>query len=158
MNTFVPSNPTDGGLSLGAIFWYLHLTATDIPEQDYKFSGIPLIQNKKFRKKRKTPIKTIANMIKEGKVIGIVEGNAEIGPRALGHRSIIVDPSIRGMKEKLNDQVKHREWYRPFAPVCRLEDVNKYFNFKDESRFMSFCPTVKAKSVSYTHLTLPTKA
>ena len=145
MNTFVPPNPTDGGLSLGAIFWYLHLTATDIPEQDYKFSGIPLIQNKKFRKKRKTPIKTIANMIKEGKVIGIVEGNAEIGPRALGHRSIIVDPSIRGMKEKLNDQVKHREWYRPFAPIVLEEHLDRYFVRKNWDNLEHMSYAVEAK-------------
>ena len=59
MSTFIPPNPTDGGLSLGALFWYLHLTATDIPEQDYKFSGISLIENKKFRKFMKYRLKAV---------------------------------------------------------------------------------------------------
>jgi carbamoyltransferase len=49
------------------------------------------------------------------------------------------------MKEILNEKVKHREWYRPFAPVVRLEDVNKYFEWNKESRWMSFCPKVKSK-------------
>ena len=43
----------------------------------------------------------------------------------------------------LNAKIKGREWYRPFAPVVRLEDVNKYFNWNKESRWMSFCPEVK---------------
>lgn len=47
------------------------------------------------------------------------------------------------MKDILNAKVKHREWYRPFAPVVRLEDVNKYFQWDKESRWMSFCPQVK---------------
>jgi carbamoyltransferase len=47
------------------------------------------------------------------------------------------------MKDVLNEKVKHREWYRPFAPVVRLEDVSEYFKWKSESRWMSFCPKVK---------------
>ena len=144
-NTFVAPNPTDGGLSLGGLFWYLHLTGIDIPDQDYKFSGIPLIENKKLRKKRKTPIKTIAKMITEGKVLGILEGNAEIGPRALGHRSIIVDPSIRGMKEKINDQVKHREWFRPFAPIVLEEHLDRYFVRKNWENLEHMSYAVEAK-------------
>jgi predicted NodU family carbamoyl transferase len=49
------------------------------------------------------------------------------------------------MKDILNAKVKHREWYRPFAPVVRLEDVNKYFEWDRESRWMTFCPKVKKK-------------
>jgi carbamoyltransferase len=60
------------------------------------------------------------------------------------------------MKDILNDKVKNREWYRPFAPVCKLEDVSKYFNFEGESKWMGFCPTVKEewreKLVSITHV------
>jgi len=47
------------------------------------------------------------------------------------------------MKDILNMKVKNREYYRPFAPVVRLEDVNKYFEFDQESRWMSFCPKVR---------------
>jgi carbamoyltransferase len=47
------------------------------------------------------------------------------------------------MKDILNEKVKHREWYRPFAPVVRLEDVSEYFEWDRESRWMSFCPKVK---------------
>ena len=89
--------------------------------------------------------KELCKDLNEGSIVGVVRGQSEHGPRALGHRSILCNPGIENMKDILNEKVKKREWYRPFAPVCKLEDVEKYFNFKGESRFMSFCPTVKAK-------------
>jgi carbamoyltransferase len=79
----------------------------------------------------------------DGKIIGVARGKAEHGPRALGNRSILCNPSIPDMKDILNEKVKHREWYRPFAPVVRLEDVSKYFEWEGESKWMSFCPKVK---------------
>ena len=129
VNTFVPPNPTDGGLSLGGLFWYMHLVGIPVPDQDYKFSGTPLIENKKITKKRKSSIKTIAKMIKEGAILGIVEGQSEIGPRALGHRSIVCDASNKEVVERLNKEIKHREWYRPFAPIMledQLEHIETY--------------------------------
>ncbi len=60
------------------------------------------------------------------------------------------------MKDILNFKVKHREWYRPFAPVVRLEDVSEYFEWEGESRHMLFCPRVrdkwKDKLCSITHV------
>ena len=60
------------------------------------------------------------------------------------------------MKDILNHKVKHREWYRPFAPVCRLEDASKYFEWKGESRHMLYCPRVREewqeKLSSITHV------
>jgi carbamoyltransferase len=47
------------------------------------------------------------------------------------------------MKDILNLKVKHREWFRPFAPIVRLEDVSEYFEWEGESRWMNFCPKVK---------------
>jgi carbamoyltransferase len=60
------------------------------------------------------------------------------------------------MKDILNKKVKNREWYRPFAPVVRLEDVSTYFEWEDEARWMSFCPKVRKewrkKLPSITHI------
>jgi carbamoyltransferase len=60
------------------------------------------------------------------------------------------------MKDTLNLKVKHREWYRPFAPIVRLEDVSEYFEWEGESRWMNFCPKVKEeykdKLPSITHI------
>jgi len=85
----------------------------------------------------------ITDKLKDGKIFGVVRGRCEHGPRALGNRSILCDPSYPQMKDILNQKVKHREWYRPFAPVVRLEDVSKYFEWDKESQHMLFCPNVR---------------
>lgn len=85
----------------------------------------------------------LAQSLIEGKIVGVARGRAEHGPRALGNRSILCNPSINSMKDILNAKVKNREYYRPFAPVVRLEDVSKYFEWEGESRWMTFCPVVK---------------
>jgi len=88
-------------------------------------------------------IQKLTRQIINGKIIGVIRGRAEHGARALGNRSILCDPTYSHMKDILNAKVKGREYYRPFAPVVRLEDVSKYFKWKGESRWMSFCPEVK---------------
>jgi carbamoyltransferase len=95
--------------------------------------------------KNGTPLDTaiLADYIASGKIIGVVRDRCEHGPRALGNRSILCNPSIRDMKDTLNAKVKGREYYRPFAPVVRLEDVSKYFEWEGETRWMSFCPKVR---------------
>jgi carbamoyltransferase len=90
-------------------------------------------------------MKEVVQDLSEGKIVGVVRGRSEHGPRALGNRSIICNPSFPEMKDILNAKVKHREWYRPFAPVVRLEDVNKYFEWTTDSRWMSFAPVVKKR-------------
>jgi carbamoyltransferase len=70
----------------------------------------------------------LAEYLRNGKIVGVVQGRSEIGPRALGNRSILADPGIDDMKNILNAKVKFREWYRPFEPVVQREKVSKYFN------------------------------
>ena len=84
-------------------------------------------------------------MIQDGAILGIVEGNMEVGPRALGHRSIICDPSIKGIKDKLNADVKHREFYRPFAPIVLEEHLDQYFERDDWSNLYTMSYAIKAK-------------
>jgi carbamoyltransferase len=66
---------------------------------------------------------TVARLISEGKVVGYFQGRMELGPRALGCRSIVADPRDRAMREILNQKVKHREYFRPLAPSVLAEDV-----------------------------------
>ncbi len=68
-----------------------------------------------------------ADLLHQGHIIGWFQGRMEIGPRALGNRSILADPTLLGMKDKINAQVKHREAFRPFAPACPIEDTPRYF-------------------------------
>ena len=79
-------------------------------------------------KNEKDLIKTTSKLIYENKVIGWFQGRMEWGPRALGARSILSNPCNLKMKEILNLKVKHREKFRPFAPVVCLNDALKYFD------------------------------
>ena len=141
---FVPPYPNDCGLSLGQFLWHTRERVESNP-----YIGFDILDRDKLdtyvesRKAKKCSVKKLVDLIKDGKIIGIVQGQSEIGPRALGNRSIICDPSIKDMKDILNAKVKFREWYRPFAPVCTMEDSDKYFDDVFESRFMSYAPSVK---------------
>jgi carbamoyltransferase len=159
---FVGPNPNDCGIALGLMF---HKTKPKKPI-NITYSGLELldidslanyIQNSNFNfTSHFLNIDQIITDLTNGKIIGTARGKAEHGPRALGNRSILCNPSIPNMKDILNKKVKHREWYRPFAPVVRLEDVNKYFEWEKESQWMSFCPKVKEewkeKLIAITHV------
>lgn len=156
---FIPPNPNDCGIATGMILLHTKpLTAVDIT-----YAGIPILDKNKLMRYlesnysgQELNINLVVNDLIDGKIIGVVRGNSEHGPRALGNRSIICNPTFPNMKDVLNQKVKNREWYRPFAPVCRLEDISKYFDFEGESRWMQFCPKVKEewreKLVSITHI------
>ena len=73
----------------------------------------------------------IAVFLSQNKVIGWVQGKYEIGPRALGNRSILASPLDNKMQFQLN-KIKLRENFRPVAPICIEEDVSKYFDWKNE--------------------------
>ncbi|MDH3444536.1 MAG: carbamoyltransferase [Deltaproteobacteria bacterium] len=84
-----------------------------------------------------------AKKIAEGKVVGWFQGRMEWGPRALGNRSILVDPRRPEMKELLNRRIKHREPFRPFAPSILSERVGEYFEESHPSPFMGMAYKVK---------------
>ncbi len=71
-----------------------------------------------------------ARWLADGKIVGWFQGRMEVGPRALGNRSILADPRKAEMKDILNARVKHRESYRPFAPSCLVERASEYFHSK----------------------------
>jgi len=155
---YVPPNPHDGSLSLGHMFLYRKPTE----KVDITYAGLPLLVGPSgfefWQTKygaRKVNKKEIAQLIKDGKIIGLVYGNSEVGPRALGNRSIVCDPNIADMKDILNSKVKFREWYRPFAPFCKKEDAHKYFesiNF-DNLEYMGYAPKVKVDTLpAITHV------
>ena len=112
-DTWVPAQPHDGGIALGqALFVWHHVL--DRPREPKAWSpylgtdvgGI-----------RPDVITDMIRFLEEGKSVGLCYGRAESGPRALGHRSILLDPRLPDGKDRLNQRVKHREWYRPFAPM-----------------------------------------
>lgn len=158
-DVFIPPNPNDCGIGVGMIL--LHLKPKNAV--DITYSGIPVLDRNKLMmiaeenySTTQLTIDSVVNDLINGKIIGVVRGNSEHGPRSLGNRSIICNPTFPEMKDVLNKKVKNREWYRPFAPVCRLEDVSKYFEFDGESRWMQFCPKVREewrdRLTSITHI------
>src|SRR5205085_9755203 len=96
---------------------------------------------------RNTPSKNIcgdaARLLSEGHVFGWFQGRSEFGPRALGNRSILADPRMAEMKDKLNKRVKHRQAFRPFAPIVLAENAGEIFEGDEESPFMLIVKRVR---------------
>lgn len=96
----------------------------------------------------------VAELIAEGNIVAWHQGASEYGPRALGHRSIFTDSRRAEMRDILNFRVKHRENYRPFAPIVLLEDCEEYFEIKGDSPYMLLVADVRKPEVipSVTHV------
>jgi carbamoyltransferase len=144
----------DDGLSVGAALYVTH-HILDIPRKrktvaevvytgmEYQTpdGGIPL--NLDF----------LAKEINKGKVVAWFQGKSEFGPRALGNRSFLADPTNPKMRDYINFEIKNREWYRPFAPAVCLENVNEYFDIDGESPYMlKICNVISNKLPSVTHV------
>ncbi len=86
-----------------------------------------------------------AQALAQGSIVARFEGGAEYGPRALGHRSIMADPTFKRMKDILNKRVKFREAFRPFAPVIPLEAVSQVFEQEVAAPFMLLVSPIKAE-------------
>lgn len=157
---FIPPAPGDAGLAIGAAFylwnnilgkprdfvmedayWGSAYSEKEIEEAvaGLKESG----HNAEKIGDKKLLCKKTAKLISEGKVTGWFQGRMEFGPRALGNRSILADPRIPEMKNILNDRIKKRESFRPFAPSVAEEYQADYFEDGRPSRFMLFTNKVK---------------
>ena len=86
-----------------------------------------------------------STLLSKGLVVGWYQGRSEWGPRALGNRSILADPSVKDMKNIINSKIKRRESFRPFAPSVLKEDVTTYFEQDVDSPFMMHVVKVKEK-------------
>jgi carbamoyltransferase len=159
INVFVPPNPSDAGISFGLLYEYLGLTekydVTLNGPRIFDYDFVPDIVSAGGG--RKVTTEEIADMLNDNKIIGMVKGRGEVGPRALGNRSILSNAHNPKMKEILNARVKFREWFRPFAPMCRLEDASTYFYSPDFSAMtnMQFVadvlPEYQSELASITH-------
>ena len=84
-------------------------------------------------------------LIQAGKIVAWYQGAAEFGPRALGNRSLLASPWSPYVKENLNDYVKHRESFRPFALAMPEEDCAEYFDFSSNARYLTTMARAKEK-------------
>jgi carbamoyltransferase len=168
-NVYIPSAGHDAGTAVGSALWlYNQILDNDRLPAIYnaytgaKFSNDEIetflktenIQYTKYNTDKLTDI--VSDALVEGNVIGWFHGRAEFGPRALGHRSIIVDPRRTDAKELLNSKIKRRESFRPFAPSILEEYVSEYFEKTDKVPFMEKVYPIKkekrAEIPSVTHV------
>jgi carbamoyltransferase len=146
-NFFVPSSPGDSGLSYGMLAHYLQ--GPGVPETMYAGCNVidqgslPYILSS--RPWEKVTPSLVAKELQKGKIIGVCRDGSETGPRALGNRSILADPRNHQGKDIINHKVKFREWYRPFAPICKEERASTFFDTSSNAcyKYMSFSPPVK---------------
>ena len=151
----------DGGLSVGAAFfiWHQVLGKPRSFVMDHAYWG-PEYSHEEIRRaidssalaqkgcaiaelKEVELARRAAVVVAEGKILGWFQGRAEWGPRALGNRSIVVDPRRPEMKEILNRRIKHREIFRPFAPSILAESTAEYFEKSHPSPFMTLAYPVR---------------
>lgn len=146
---YIPPAAGDAGTSLGGAQWVWHQVLKKprefVMEHAYTGTHYSQAQIEALLKSRgenyrvldeETLIKTTVDKIIEGKVVGWFQGRMEFGPRALGNRSILVDPRKAEMKEILNARIKHREPFRPFAPSVLAERAGEWFEVGDPNPFM----------------------
>jgi carbamoyltransferase len=152
-NLFVDPISHDGGLSVGAALWHLNKNQFQKTKYNDLFLGDSLDYSK-LKNYRKTNTKEIATILSAGKIVAIAQGRNEIGPRALGNRSILFDPRDPNAKEKIN-LLKQREWFRPYAGTVLHEYANEWFDLKNkkETPYMSYCFKVKRHEIpGITHI------
>jgi carbamoyltransferase len=89
------------------------------------------------------PAATAAELLSGGKILGWFQGRMEFGPRALGNRSILADPRDPEMNSKVNNAVKFREWWRPFAPSLKKESASEFLESATDSPFMILTAQVR---------------
>ncbi len=130
---FIPPAPGDAGGALGAALYVNHvfLNARRCYIQDHAFLG-ETINTEPFEGAREISneddlVDEVVSKLIKGKTVGWVQGRFEWGPRSLGHRSLLADPRDSIMKHHINQNIKHREMFRPFAPAVTKEWANKYF-------------------------------
>ena len=89
-------------------------------------------------------VQTTADLLAAGSIVGWFQGRMEWGPRALGNRSILAHPGLPGMKDRLNSRIKHREWFRPFAPSILEEELGAWFEHDHPSPYMLHVYKIRA--------------
>jgi predicted NodU family carbamoyl transferase len=148
---FVPPVANDSGSAIGtAIDAQFHLTGN--PKIDWNvYSGLEFITTDSFDLSvydlYETNYEMIADMLANDLILGWVSGKYEIGPRALGNRSIIAAPFQEGTRVRLNE-IKQREQFRPIAPVCLEEEAARWFGCDHPSPFMLYTYRVRKDALA----------
>jgi carbamoyltransferase len=160
-NVWIPYAPSDSGSAIGACLYQHHIAMgnpkvkggdNQSPYLGEKWSNPELLKIILQNHRSKVVMfdtdeilcKEIAKLINDGNIIGWFQGRTEFGARALGNRSILANPHLSDIRDRINKVVKKREMFRPFAPTVTIEDYEKYFISDEEVPYMN--QVVKVKS------------
>ncbi len=153
---FVPPATGDCGGAVGAAL-YVHCALKGLPRQpqpELAYLG-PAFSEEEIRTalvnrglpfarlEEEALLRATVQLLEAQQVVGWFQGRMEIGPRALGNRSILADPRQAAMKDAVNARVKHREAFRPFAPAVLQEQAAAYFELRQPSPYMLLSPRVR---------------
>jgi carbamoyltransferase len=158
-DVFIPPSPGDQGLALGAAAWLLWRSTGQIP----RWSGHPYLggcfgdhavlaavsdQDDLVCEHVDDVVAEAAHDLATGRIVGWFQGQSEYGPRALGNRSILANPAGPWSREILNNMVKYREWFRPYAPAVTEETAMQTFELRSSVPFMMHVAPVRSDAVS----------
>ncbi len=159
-NFFVPPVPYDGGLSIGACQYLWHSELGNDVEKDLfvspylgevysKEDVLEAIEERKeeVATREEVSMEEAVDLLVDGNIVAIFQGRSESGRRALGNRSILANPGYKDMKSIINDKVKHRQWYRPFAPSVLESAGEEWFENFFPSPYMGFVFKIKKEKL-----------
>ena len=167
-NIFIPPSPGDAGSAVGCAQYAYYVHHKNISKNTKQDSSQKIRENvytgpeytdeeiKEFLDSkdinyqtfdRESLLQNTAKLITEGSIVGWYQGKMEWGPRALGNRSILADPRNEKMKEILNEKIKHRESFRPFAPSIMEEYISDYFEIEIPSPYMLMVAKIKQPKI-----------
>jgi carbamoyltransferase len=154
---WVPPCASDTGAPLGSALWHYHQTLGHPRgfELRHAFYGQQFSETQieraleaaglRYHRIPETQLlRRVAQDLADGKIVGWFQGRFEMGPRALGNRSILADPRRPEMRDVLNAKVKKREPFRPFAPAVLIERASEFFEIDQPDPFMTLAPRVRA--------------
>lgn len=167
--TWIQPAAGDDGLAIGAAL-YTHCAILKEPraaQTNHAYLGPEFSESQiaaalgdagvSYRRLERQPLlDAVSDEMARGKVVGWFQGRMEWGARALGNRSIVAHPGLPGMKDALNTRIKHREWFRPFAPAVLAEAQSEYFEQDHPSPHMMHVykirPDQRARLCAVTHV------
>lgn len=162
-NVFIPPFPNDEGISMGAVLCHAHHL------KKIQFRTIEMDKMHSYLGRKKSaefgldeikaafpdykirPWQDTAQLLADGEVVAIFQGPSEVGPRALGNRSLLVRPDLPDIKKYLNENIKFREEFRPYGATVLQEDVHHYFDVDPGfvGPFMTFAPLIRHEKEDY---------
>lgn len=162
-NVFIPPFPNDEGISMGAALCLAHR------QGKIRFRTLSLDKMNAYLGRKKSgevsleeiksafpdfkirPWQDASKILADGEVVAIFQGPSEVGPRALGNRTLMVRPDRKDVKQYLNDNIKFREDFRPYGATVLQQDVHLYFDVEKGfvGPFMTFAPLIRDDKESY---------